>query len=732
MKSITKFSSKGYLLSILILLLFIVITEEQSFAQETWEYVNKFIKQADIILVYGTANPEKTDFMRKQAKMIADGYKQNSGYFFQVKADKEIGKKDIENANLFLIGTPSTNGILKELLPELPIRFEEDGYIFGGKKYTEKDKLIRFLYPNPLNPHKLMGVYTGNDDFELKPRYAWVNFMVIGLGGEYSITQQTFVIRSGFFKKEGNKWIYDVKYDKDNEKNLKNYFDTIRLHKTKHYNLYYYADSPVAPYIEKIGKLKEKEYTKHFSLLKQPIEDCEVTIYYFESVDQMLDVKAASNDPAAGYLTFIFASFNDIVGWGTHEDMHPLSYQILGPVSSGSDVQSPLLGEGIACLVQGDGVWHGKPVEYWTVKFLIEDTLPTLKNYIVGNRLLNWLITYPTDAHFAKFFFDRYGAEKFKKLWNSENLEKDIPIVLGVSLQQLEQQWHEAIRSLENQYQDKIKAGRIFELALTYYYEEDFAAAEIKFQNALKYDPKNSEIHYFLARSYCNQTSYEKAEESFKSYLNSEKPPEYEWMTPHTYLNLGIIADIKGNRQQAINYYKKVLEFPPERKSHEYAGRGIERQLKFEDLAKAYDLPFLWPYGIHIPAFRPELMGGPSSNFSYCLYYIKKGEFDKTLKYFDRALWYDKEDPDILFYFGITKFELGEYKEALKIFDQILSSNRKALREYIPTLIHLYKGKIYDKLNDLHSAQSEYKIVLTLPDWRNAHKKAKEYLENHN
>ena len=130
------------------------------------------------------------------------------------------------------------------------------------------------------------------------------------------------------------------------------------------------------------------------------------------------------NDPSGLLITFIGASYNDIPGWGTHEDMHPLSSRILGEISGGGDISSPLLGEGIACLAHGDGRWHGKPIEYWTVKFLTEDKIPALNNLLVGYRIFNWLITYPISGHFVKFLIDKYGIEKFKKLWKSADLEK--------------------------------------------------------------------------------------------------------------------------------------------------------------------------------------------------------------------------------------------------------------------------------------------------------------------
>jgi tetratricopeptide (TPR) repeat protein len=718
---------KTYFIVCLVLLVCFVVGTESLLAQKTRVHINDFFKQPELIIVYGTHNPATTDFLIQQAQKISSGYKENRGISISIKSDKEVKSKDIKEKTLIIIGTPRSNSFLEGMLSKLPLEFQDGGYIFGNKIYREKDKVLRFLYPNPFNPKNILAIYTGNDDNELRSRY--FDFNLFGMGGEYSITQKTFVIRSGFFKKEKNKWAYDSAFDWDNEENIKKFFHTIHLNETKHYKLYYFPDSPLAPHIKHVGELKEKEYPKHFELLKQPVKDYKITIYYFESVAQMVEVGMFGNDPSTLLITFIGASYNDIPGWGTHEDMHPLSYYILGQISGGGDISSPLLGEGIACLVHGDGTWHGKPIDYWTVKFLTEGKLPTLNNFLVGYRIINWLITYPTSGHFVKFIIANYGVEKFAALWDAEDVKREIPEILGVSLEQLEQQWHKHIISLESQYKDELEAGKHFELGLTCYWDEDFPAAEIKFKNALNLDAHNTEIHYFLARTYFEQGHYEAAKKYFESYLKLKRPPMYEWMTPHAYLNLGRIADFAEDREAAVHYYNKALEFPDERKSHEYAKKGIDKPLQKEDIAKVYDLPHPWPFGIHIPAFRPELMGGSVSSFSYCLSYIKAGEYEKALKYFDRALLEDKEDPDILYFLGVTQFNLGKYKEALKTFDQIIKSKRKPYREYIPTLIHLYKGKIYTKLNDPKSAQSEYKVVLSMPDWRNAHAEASKYLK---
>jgi tetratricopeptide (TPR) repeat protein len=722
---VRKFEPKGFLFFLTVILFLCTSTGEFLSAQNNEESIDNFFKQPNLTLVYGTLKPDTTDFLKKQAYQIASGYRENENVLMAVKADNEINAADFKSLDIILLGKPDSNKWFQLILPKLPIKFEKSGYVFGGKLYTQKNLIIRLLYPNPLNPGKLLAIYTGNNENELFSRY--FEFHLFGRGGEYAITQENRILRSGYFKKKHKQWTFDINLDKSNEGNLEKYFNSVKLSQTRHYDLYFYPDSPLAPYIETIGKIKEDSYSRHFWLLKVPLKDYKIRIYYFKNVQQMIDVGMFGNDPATLIVTFIGASFSDIVAWGVHEDMHPLSYQILGQISGGGDISSPLLGEGIACLVQG--LWHGKPLDYWAAKFLSEKKLPNLDYFFSGYRILNWLITYPASGHFVKFLLDAYGEEKFRRLWNSNDIRMDIPIILGVSEEKLESQWHDLILSSGEQYRDKLKVARDFELGLCYYWDEDFPAAEAKFRDAFRTDPNNPEILYFFGRTCLNLGKLDESQDYFRSYLKAEKPAEYEWMTPHAFLHLGMLSDMRGERDVAIEYYRKVLSFPNERESHQYAEMGIAGSLQIKNIPKVYDLPDPWPFGIHIPAFRPELMGGPVSSFVNCLKLMKKGEYNKADKDFEKALLADKNDPDVIFFQGVNKYMLGKFKDALEIFNLILSSNRVPFREYIPTLINLYKGKIFDVLGDSEAARREYQKVLSLPDWRNAHQEAQHYLK---
>lgn len=78
-----------------------------------------------------------------------------------VKDDTAVTEADIANSNLVLWGDPSSNAVLRKILPELPLGWDQTKLTLGGREYPGGDTMPVLIFPNPLNPAKYIVLNSG-------------------------------------------------------------------------------------------------------------------------------------------------------------------------------------------------------------------------------------------------------------------------------------------------------------------------------------------------------------------------------------------------------------------------------------------------------------------------------------------------------------------------------------------------------------------------------------------
>ncbi|MCX7995340.1 MAG: prolyl oligopeptidase family serine peptidase [candidate division WOR-3 bacterium] len=184
------------------------------------------IKQAyfsPFILVYGTIGDSiDTENNLHQARLQSYNWWIRANGFCEIIPDTEITGVHIENFNLILFGNSQTNAIIKNINKSLPINFKcnnramhEDCIIVDNKILKKDDLCLMEVYPNPLNPHKFVLLYSATT----KKAQKYLNlFPVIYSGSglpDFIIWDEnavrygwTGIILSGFFDKN---WQIDKK-----------------------------------------------------------------------------------------------------------------------------------------------------------------------------------------------------------------------------------------------------------------------------------------------------------------------------------------------------------------------------------------------------------------------------------------------------------------------------------------------------------------------------------------
>jgi hypothetical protein len=79
----------------------------------------------------------------------------------RVKDDTAVTTNDIASHHLVLWGDPSSNQLLKQILDQLPLRWDAQNVTLGEKTFPSGNHVPVLIYPNPLNPDKYVVLNSG-------------------------------------------------------------------------------------------------------------------------------------------------------------------------------------------------------------------------------------------------------------------------------------------------------------------------------------------------------------------------------------------------------------------------------------------------------------------------------------------------------------------------------------------------------------------------------------------
>jgi hypothetical protein len=80
----------------------------------------------------------------------------------RVVRDKEVSPELIAQNNLILFGDPSSNAVLRKILPQLPVQWTDDEITVGGRSFAADTHSLSMIYPNPLNPRRYVVINSGH------------------------------------------------------------------------------------------------------------------------------------------------------------------------------------------------------------------------------------------------------------------------------------------------------------------------------------------------------------------------------------------------------------------------------------------------------------------------------------------------------------------------------------------------------------------------------------------
>jgi predicted esterase len=114
------------------------------------------------VLVYGTQGDAHTaDLLLHQARLEAYQWWRRGNGLVEILPDIEVTPDIVSAYNLILFGGTSENLITSRIERHLPIRRRDDSFVVGGIEVDGESLAAKFIYPNPLNRHRLVVVHEG-------------------------------------------------------------------------------------------------------------------------------------------------------------------------------------------------------------------------------------------------------------------------------------------------------------------------------------------------------------------------------------------------------------------------------------------------------------------------------------------------------------------------------------------------------------------------------------------
>lgn len=151
------------------------------------------------VLVWGTAGSEaETRTEHARAREAAEEWTQWTQGTTVPKPDTEVTEEELQQANLFLFGSPATNHLVRKIADRLPIRIEPEAYVVGAQRiprvtaattteggpvaHRTQTASLLMIYPNPLNPKRYVVISDGERwgrHLEINHRYDLVPDFII-------------------------------------------------------------------------------------------------------------------------------------------------------------------------------------------------------------------------------------------------------------------------------------------------------------------------------------------------------------------------------------------------------------------------------------------------------------------------------------------------------------------------------------------------------------------------
>lgn len=96
-----------------------------------------------------------------QKRFTSEFHKWMRGRVRQVN-DEQLTEDQVRSNHLILFGDPGSNSVIRKVIADLPIEWDETSFTINGTQYDTSSHAFCLIYPNPLNPNRYVVINSGH------------------------------------------------------------------------------------------------------------------------------------------------------------------------------------------------------------------------------------------------------------------------------------------------------------------------------------------------------------------------------------------------------------------------------------------------------------------------------------------------------------------------------------------------------------------------------------------
>jgi hypothetical protein len=488
----------------------------------------------------------------------------------EVMADASVNRDHFKSSSFLIFNTPTSPVFSQYMDPAFPIKLKEREIIIGDTSYQGGNLQLSFTIYNPFNRDRFIAFIIGTTAF---PSYHFH----IPLLGEYCLSRLPHfdeTLEKGTFEFSSEFKAVGIKSRKQFQEDS----EWLALG-SEHFLFYLRPDLVAQKEIESIKSIHEQAYERTTSYLGKRTNKDMFQCYIHEKESE--EGTTGWVKPFSNIMHTVYNDESKRKYSGPHEVTHAVLNNHVGCK------HLKCFSEGIADLLNWD---DDKDPEFNAAESLYSNALLKIGD-LAQNDIFKECFSsdvYKQSASLTRFLTDRFGWGRFLEMvretsGQNSNLRNAFQNVYSLSPEEVGKDWKSLIVDYLCKHRIEIEKQRLLRAANRSIYYKRYGEALDLIGLSLMNNDKNPYKHYLAGKCHFLMGIYELAEGSFSRSVSL--PLQFEddtFVYRRSYLYLGKIHDLTGEREEAIKCYNLVLGYPEYDDCHDHARRFLKKPYKGE------------------------------------------------------------------------------------------------------------------------------------------------------